>query len=69
MAKQTLTPPPESTPDPKPAPLQLGVDYYLENGRYVFTADFLQRRGYCCGSGCRHCPYPKSADAATKKSD
>jgi hypothetical protein len=23
----------------------------------VFTADFLRRRGYCCGSGCRHCPY------------
>jgi iron complex transport system substrate-binding protein len=24
----------------------------------VFTADFLRQRGYCCGSGCRHCPYP-----------
>ena len=23
----------------------------------VFTADFLARRGYCCDSGCRHCPY------------
>jgi Family of unknown function (DUF5522)/Cysteine-rich CWC len=34
-------------------------DFYIENGRYVFTAHYLQRRGYCCGSGCRHCPYPK----------
>lgn len=32
-------------------------DYYLENGAMVFTADYLTRRGYCCGSGCRHCPY------------
>jgi iron complex transport system substrate-binding protein len=32
-------------------------DYYNENGAMVFTAGYLQRRGYCCGSGCRHCPY------------
>ena len=23
----------------------------------VFTAAFLAERGYCCESGCRHCPY------------
>lgn len=34
-----------------------GRDYYDENGAMVFTASYLQRRGYCCGSGCRHCPY------------
>ncbi|HEY6350987.1 MAG TPA: DUF5522 domain-containing protein [Candidatus Angelobacter sp.] len=34
-----------------------GEDYYLENGNYVFTAQFLLQRGYCCESGCRHCPY------------
>lgn len=34
-----------------------GVDYYIENGLYVFTAQYLRKRGYCCGSGCRHCPY------------
>ena len=34
-----------------------GRDYYNENGLTVFTASYLQRRGYCCGSGCRHCPY------------
>lgn len=32
-------------------------DYYLERGSMVFTASYLKRRGYCCGSGCRHCPY------------
>jgi hypothetical protein len=34
-----------------------GEDYYLENGNWVFTAKFLLNRGYCCRSGCRHCPY------------
>jgi hypothetical protein len=34
-----------------------GVDYYVENGLYVFTAQYLLNRGYCCQSGCRHCPY------------
>ena len=32
-------------------------DFYNENGLTVFTESYLQRRGYCCGSGCRHCPY------------
>lgn len=26
-------------------------------GLTVFTAAFLAQRGYCCDSGCRHCPY------------
>ncbi|MCR9016444.1 DUF5522 domain-containing protein [Aquiflexum gelatinilyticum] len=33
-------------------------DYYLnEKGLMVFTAQYHLRRGYCCGSGCKHCPY------------
>ena len=39
------------------AELLEGRDYYLEHGLLVFTADFLKRRGFCCESGCRHCPY------------
>lgn len=39
--------------------LQEGLHYYLENDLYVFTGRFLLERGYCCGSKCRHCPYPK----------
>lgn len=34
-----------------------GDDYTVEGGRWVFTAAFLLRRGFCCGSGCRNCPY------------
>jgi hypothetical protein len=42
------------------ASLREGIDYYIENGLMVFTAHFLRRRGYCCESGCRHCPYGES---------
>ena len=30
-------------------------------GNTVFTATFLADRGYCCESGCRHCPYDVTA--------
>jgi uncharacterized protein (TIGR00290 family) len=32
-------------------------DYYYENGFIVFTEAYHLKRGYCCESGCRHCPY------------
>jgi iron complex transport system substrate-binding protein len=32
-------------------------DYYHEGDAVVFTESYLKRRGYCCDSGCRHCPY------------
>lgn len=31
--------------------------YYNENGLVVFNEEYLLQRGYCCGNGCRHCPY------------
>mgnify|MGYP001813589190 CR=1 FL=1 len=38
-------------------PLEDG-DYYLSpEGYRVFTEQYLLRRGYCCESTCRHCPY------------
>jgi hypothetical protein len=36
-----------------------GKDYYIENGKYVFTSHYLMKRGYCCACNCRHCPYAK----------
>lgn len=34
--------------------------YYNEKGYKVFTQFYHIKRGYCCGSGCLHCPfYPK----------
>jgi hypothetical protein len=32
-------------------------DFYMENGLLVFTAAYHRKRGYCCNSGCRHCPF------------
>jgi hypothetical protein len=37
-----------------------GEDYYLEGERMVFTSSYHLRRGHCCESGCRHCPYGAS---------
>ncbi|WP_176955989.1 DUF5522 domain-containing protein [Catalinimonas alkaloidigena] len=37
--------------------MQPGDYYYNEQGFLVFTAQYHLRRGYCCRSGCRHCPY------------
>lgn len=31
--------------------------YINDSGLYVFTAEYLLKRGYCCGNGCLHCPY------------
>jgi len=48
--------------------LKEGEDYYLENGLMVFTEKFHRKRGYCCKSGCRHCPYDfKKADRSDLK--
>jgi hypothetical protein len=44
--------------EPLPTPKAFeNQDYYQENGFRVFTSLFLKKRGYCCGSRCRHCPY------------
>lgn len=48
-------------------PLVEGIDYYVENGLYVFTANYLLERGYCCQSGCRHCPYGFSSGKVADK--
>jgi hypothetical protein len=50
----------EKAQDRKP---QEGVDYYInEQGYWVFTALYHLKRGRCCGSGCRNCPYGFSPD-------
>ncbi|MEX2565308.1 MAG: DUF5522 domain-containing protein [Cyclobacteriaceae bacterium] len=42
---------------PDPDQLKEGVHYYFEGPYMVFTEAYHLLRGYCCGSGCRHCPY------------
>lgn len=42
---------------PKSTHLIEEIDYYLENGNYVFKAFFHLKRGNCCKNDCRHCPF------------
>jgi hypothetical protein len=50
---------------PKPSlPPLSPEDYYFENGLMVFTTAYHLKRGYCCGSGCRHCPYRDAENPA-----
>ena len=45
-------------PDSFMSQLKEGIDYYMnEDGLLVFTEAYHLKRGYCCRSGCRHCPY------------
>ena len=40
------------------AELIQGVHYYInEQGYCVFTELYHKQRGFCCKSGCKHCPY------------
>lgn len=48
---------PNTAPQYRSPQLTEGIDYYEEHGRMVFTAWFHLKRGECCGSACRHCPY------------
>jgi len=42
-------------------------DFYQEGDYIVFTHLYHLKRGYCCGSGCRHCPYdPRWTGGETK---
>ena len=34
-----------------------GRDYYVEKGNLIMTEAYLKKRGTCCGSGCRNCPF------------
>ena len=41
-----------------PPPEGFGEAYYFnEEGLLTFTSKYLLERGYCCGNGCKHCPY------------
>lgn len=38
--------------------LKPGEDFYFNKNRLmVFTKTYHLKRGYCCGSDCKHCPY------------
>jgi hypothetical protein len=48
--------------EPRPPADLSPEDYYFEGSLMVFTAAYHLKRGSCCGSGCRHCPYGNGPD-------
>lgn len=47
-----------------------GVDYYInEDGNLVFTKKYHLDKGYCCGFGCKHCPYEYENVPEPRKSE
>ncbi|HKO79640.1 MAG TPA: DUF5522 domain-containing protein [Chitinophagaceae bacterium] len=46
-----------------------GVHYYInEEGLVVLTEKYHLERGYCCGNGCKHCPFQYQNVPEPKKS-
>lgn len=43
--------------------------YYNNQGFIVLTAAYHLERGYCCGNGCRHCPYDYKNVPEPKRSE
>jgi len=52
---------------PATGPVEKPVAYVVENGLLVFTEAYHLERGFCCGSGCRHCPFePRHVEGNTQ---
>lgn len=41
----------------KRIPMEEGDFYLSPEGYKVMTEKYHLKRGYCCKSGCKHCPY------------
>ena len=47
-----------------------GEDYYYnEQGYIVLTAKYHLQKGFCCGNGCKHCPYQYENVPEPKRSE
>lgn len=53
----------QGLPSAAPQPPLSPEDYYYEGKNLIFTAAYHLKRGSCCQSGCRHCPYGFTAAA------
>lgn len=38
-----------------------------DSGLFVMTSFYLRERGYCCGNGCRHCPFDNETRRKAKR--
>ncbi|MBT8265932.1 MAG: urocanate hydratase [Bacteroidia bacterium] len=51
----------------KIVPIEKGDFYLSPEGYRVFTEQYLLKRGYCCESNCRHCPYGFNKNSTSLK--
>ena len=52
-----MTDPSDSTPEAASSDELAPEDFYFDGPYLVFTAAYHLKRGYCCNSDCRNCPY------------
>ena len=50
-------------------PLQDHHFYLNEDGLMVFTREYHLERGFCCKSGCLHCPWNYRSKEAARKAE
>jgi len=57
-------------------PIVEDIDFYYEDGYMVLTEKYHLDKGFCCGNGCRHCPYhyenvpePKRSELLLKREE
>ncbi len=46
-----------ATPEPSKPLENEDEDSYFDGPYLVFTEAYHRKRGFCCQSGCRHCPF------------
>lgn len=44
-------------------------NFYFDGQFLVFTAAYHRKRGFCCGNGCRHCPYDEFGKSVPGKGE
>ena len=49
--------PTQPEPESSNLPNKDDEDYYFDGPYLVFTEAYHRKRGFCCQSGCRHCPF------------
>jgi hypothetical protein len=47
-----------------------GEDFYFnDDGYMVLTEKYHLKKGFCCGNGCKHCPYQFESVPEPKRSE
>jgi hypothetical protein len=64
MAEENSVPVPGESSEPSETAED--DEFYFDGPYMVFTEAYHLRRGYCCNSGCRHCPWGFSLPSSTQ---